>query len=133
MISGPPPIHLCLSLITCSSDYLTLKSLRNDFPQTPISALTATANQTVVDDCIRILGLRNPFRHSHSFNRPNIEYCVRIKDSKVISSIAEIIKKRRDQTGQSCEISFLSFFVLTDTQELFTASQRKKQRKFVVI
>jgi ATP-dependent DNA helicase RecQ len=78
---------------------LTLKFLRSEFPQTPILALTATANQAVVDDCIRILGLHNPFRHSHSFNRPNIEYTVRAKDTKVINSIADIIKAKRDQTG----------------------------------
>lgn len=123
MISGHPHSFM-LYLITCSSDYLTLKSLRNDYPQTPILALTATANQTVVDDCIRILGLRNPFRHSHSFNRPNIEYCVRIKDSKVISSIAEIIKKRRDQTGQSCEIDCPSLCLLIFRNYLLLLKER---------
>jgi bloom syndrome protein len=81
------------------SDYLELKSIRSDYPQTPILALTATANESVVADCIRLLGLRNPFRQTSSFNRPNISYTVRAKDAKAIHSISEIIKAKREQTG----------------------------------
>lgn len=88
---------------------MSLKSIRQDFPQTPILALTATANESVVKDCIRIMDLRNPYRHTHSFNRPNIEYSVRMKDNKVITIIAEIIKGKREQTGKFFIIFFFVY------------------------
>ena len=48
---------------------------------------------------IRILRLQNPYRHTHSFNRPNITYCVRKKDKKVMEEMGKIISKRQSQTG----------------------------------
>ena len=45
----------------------------------PIMALTATANQTVVQDSIKIIGMRQPFLHTQSFNRPNLSYFVKKK------------------------------------------------------
>lgn len=48
---------------------------------------------------IRILRLQNPYRHTHSFNRPNITYTVKKKDKKVMEEIGKIISKRQSQTG----------------------------------
>ncbi|CAM9480549.1 unnamed protein product, partial [Discosporangium mesarthrocarpum] len=53
-------------------DYLNLAQLRKDFPDVPIMALTATANQVVRDDTIRRLGMRNPTVRTESFNRANL-------------------------------------------------------------
>ena len=52
-------------------------------------ALTATANEKVVNDAIRALDMRNEFRYVSSFNRPNLRYEVRKKDGKT-KLIAEI-------------------------------------------
>ena len=38
-------------------DYLSLSNIRREFPQVPIMALTATANEKVVADSLRIIGM----------------------------------------------------------------------------
>jgi bloom syndrome protein len=63
-------------------------------------ALTATANKSVVNDSIRLMGLRNPFMHTQSFNRPNIQYSVRPKSKKTLTEdIPDIIRSRLKQSG----------------------------------
>ncbi len=84
-------------------DYLELRKLRQEYPSVPIMALTATANEDVIKDSIRTIGMRSPFVHKQSFNRPNIRYEVRIKGRKKGKSeyddLAQYIKDRRDFTG----------------------------------
>lgn len=80
-------------------DYSKLGMLRRDYPGVPLMALTATANEKVVGDAIRALGMRNVFRFTSSFNRPNLRYEVRKKDSKTIDAIAEYISKRPSESG----------------------------------
>ena len=95
-------------------DYMELKNLRRDYPTVPIMCLTATANKSVVDDSIRIIGFRSDsFLHTQSFNRTNLNYSVRKKagDNKsVIQDLAKIIKQNLNQSGiiyclskQNCE------------------------------
>jgi bloom syndrome protein len=62
-------------------------------------ALTATANQKVVNDAIRALGMRGEFRYQSSFNRPNLHYEVRRKDTKTMDIIADYIAERRNDSG----------------------------------
>lgn len=62
-------------------------------------ALTATANQKVVQDAIRVLGMSKPFEYRSSFNRPNLSYEVRKKDSKTIDTIAAYIASRPNDSG----------------------------------
>ena len=62
-------------------------------------ALTATANEKVVDDAIKALGMRNEYRYRSSFNRPNLRYEVRRKDSKVIDAIADIVAAKPKESG----------------------------------
>jgi len=80
-------------------DYNELGILRREFPKVPLMALTATANEKVVQDAIRALGMRNPFRYKSSFNRPNLHYEVRKKDGKCIDAIADYISKRPNDSG----------------------------------
>jgi bloom syndrome protein len=81
------------------SDYLCLNSLRKNYPLVPIMALTATANQKVVEDTITLLQMRMPFRHTQSFNRTNLHYTVIKKDNSVINKIKTIIQSRMGQSG----------------------------------
>ncbi len=81
------------------TDYLDLGRLRSDYPSVPIMALTATANQKVVDDAVKVLKLNNPFLYRSSFNRPNLSYEVRKKDKNTIETIANYIASRRNDSG----------------------------------
>ena len=80
-------------------DYMRLDMLRREYPNVPLMALTATANEKVVNDAIRALGMRNEYRYKSSFNRANLHYEVRKKDSKTIDAIAEYISKRPKDSG----------------------------------
>jgi bloom syndrome protein len=52
-----------------------------------------------VDDSIKSIGMRSPFLHTQSFNRPNLHYEVRKKGAKVIKEMAEIIREKKHETG----------------------------------
>jgi len=80
-------------------DYNQLGSLRQNYPGIPIMALTATANRRVVDDAIRALKMKNEYRYQSSFNRPNLHYEVRKKDSKSIDAMADYINERKNDSG----------------------------------
>ena len=54
------------------STYLKLKFIREEFPQIPILALTATAKKQVVIEIQELLNLNNPVIVSASFDRPNL-------------------------------------------------------------
>jgi len=73
--------------------------LRREYPNVPIMALTATASEKVVNDAIRALGMRGEYRYQSSFNRPNLHYEVRRKDSKTMDIIADYIAERRNDSG----------------------------------
>jgi len=80
-------------------DYNQLGLLRQEFPNVPLMALTATANEKVVQDAMRALGMRNPFLFQSSFNRPNLHYQVNKKDAKILESIADYISRRPNDSG----------------------------------
>ena len=60
-------------------EYRKLKLLRDDFPDVPLIALTATATEKVRKDIVAQLRLENPEVFVFSFNRPNLTYNVRPK------------------------------------------------------
>ena len=62
-------------------------------------ALTATANEKVVNDAIRALQMKQEYRYRSSFNRPNLRYEVRKKDGKVIDAMANYIAQRPKDSG----------------------------------
>jgi bloom syndrome protein len=80
-------------------DYNQLGRLRRDYPGVPLMALTATANEKVVNDAIATLGMRNEYRYRSSFNRPNLRYEVRRKDGKVTDAIADLVAERPNDSG----------------------------------
>ena len=57
-------------------DYRNLRQLREEFPSTPVIALTATATERVRDDIIGQLGLHEGRVFVSSFNRSNLNYTV---------------------------------------------------------
>jgi hypothetical protein len=81
-------------------DYQRLGNLRKEFAGVPLMALTATANEKVVDDTVRNLRMRNPYRYVSSFNRPNLRYEVRKKEgNKTVDEIADFIAGRAQDSG----------------------------------
>ncbi|KAJ7231453.1 ATP-dependent DNA helicase [Mycena haematopus] len=78
--------------------YQNLHTLREDFPDVPIMALTATADQKTVDDILDRLGLKEPAVFTQSFNRANLNYVVTPKVS--IDQMVSFIKESHpNQTG----------------------------------
>src|SRR5208283_632275 len=63
-------------------EYRQLRRLRELFPECPIAAFTASATQQVRHDILRQLSLRDPHKYIASFNRPNLNYQVKLTDSK---------------------------------------------------
>ncbi|KAK9814024.1 hypothetical protein WJX73_009544 [Symbiochloris irregularis] len=63
-------------------DYRKLGVLKQQFPQVPIIALTATATDQVCDDLLDILRIQGCERFRSSINRPNLFYEVTDKPAK---------------------------------------------------
>src|ERR1700744_4162843 len=62
-------------------------------------ALTATANEAVINDVIEQLSIRSCVMLTQSFNRPNLYYEVRPKTRNLMKEIADIIHLYRGQSG----------------------------------
>ena len=85
-------------------DYLTLGALREDLPEVPFMALTATATPRVRADVAERLGMDDPEFLVASFNRPNIRYAVRPKRR----SLPVLISMLRERAGESAIVYCLS-------------------------
>ena len=90
--------------------YAGLGELREAYPRVPITALTATANQTTIKDIIHQLKLNNPVKLTQSFNRTNLSYTVLEKKTNYRAELIKFIKSFRNQCGivycnskQGCE------------------------------
>ncbi|KAI9144498.1 P-loop containing nucleoside triphosphate hydrolase protein [Paraphysoderma sedebokerense] len=81
-------------------DYKELQHLKRQYPDIPIMALTATANDKVQTDIISILGIKNCVCFRQSFNRANLIYYVRPKSKSVVDDIYSFIStKHRNECG----------------------------------
>lgn len=79
-------------------EYRQLAQLRQQFPQTPVMALTATATTRVREDIVQQLNLRSPKCFVASFNRPNLTYRVQPK-SEPIQQILAHVRERPQEAG----------------------------------
>jgi ATP-dependent DNA helicase RecQ len=79
-------------------EYRQLSALREQFPEVPLMALTATATERVREDIVRYLQLRDPAYHVGSFNRPNLTYRV-VPKAGPYSQILEFLRLRRNESG----------------------------------
>jgi ATP-dependent DNA helicase RecQ len=78
-------------------DYRNLSVLRDDLPDVPWAAFTATATREVQSDVIRQLALRDPLVVRASFDRPEISYRVLPRSDEK----AQIVSFVREHPGQS--------------------------------
>ncbi|MDL2317357.1 RecQ family ATP-dependent DNA helicase [Desulfovibrio sp. OttesenSCG-928-A18] len=79
-------------------DYLALSRLREEFPQVPQAAFTATATPRVARDIIERLRLQNPLLTRASFNRPNLFYQVSPKE-KLEKQLLDFLSSRPEESG----------------------------------
>lgn len=77
--------------------------LKQDFPEVPILALTATASVKVTEDTIRSLGIDGCLRFNSGFDRPNLFFEVRPKSPDSAELMQEVLQyinaKYRRNTG----------------------------------
>ena len=79
-------------------EYMKLSRLKELFPQTPVIALTATADQQTRRDIVHKLNFQKPDRYIASFNRPNIHYFVESKN-KSFERLVDFVSKRKGNSG----------------------------------
>jgi ATP-dependent DNA helicase RecQ len=79
-------------------EYRRLAELRQQFPEVPLMALTATATERVRLDIVKQLRLREPKRYVASFNRPNLMYRVSAK-SKAYEQVLYFVSLRANDSG----------------------------------
>lgn len=72
--------------------YMNIASIREQFPDVPVLALTATATPEVTDDIQEVLNFREKNVFRKSFARHNLSYIVRYTDDK-LSSLVQILTK----------------------------------------
>lgn len=78
-------------------EYTELSKLKAFFPETPIIALTATADQQTRLDIVKQLNYQPKF-YIDSFNRPNIHYTVLMKDNP-LKQIQALLALHQNQAG----------------------------------
>ncbi|SCU81090.1 LAME_0B05622g1_1 [Lachancea meyersii CBS 8951] len=81
-------------------DYKELKYFKEQYPDIPMIALTATASEQVRLDVVHNLRLKSPVFLKQSFNRTNLYYEVLKKGKNAALSICDAVKSRfKNQTG----------------------------------
>ena len=80
-------------------EYTKFSALKELFPNVPRIALTATADEITRKDIIKNLNLENGKVFVSSFDRPNIEYTVKIKDNEKKQLLNFIKQEHRGDSG----------------------------------
>jgi ATP-dependent DNA helicase RecQ len=79
-------------------EYRKLASIREQLPQVPVVALTATATERVQQDIVQQLRLKTPGIFIASFNRPNLTYRV-LPKQRPRSQILDYAESHQDVSG----------------------------------
>ncbi len=79
-------------------EYTRLAVLKDDFPDVPVIALTATADRATRNDIIKRLALAEPEVFVASFNRPNLSLNV-MPGQKKMSRILDFLVNRPNEPG----------------------------------
>ena len=79
-------------------EYAAIGSLRQSFPEVPVIALTATADETTRQDIVARLALQDQHTYLGSFDRPNIRYTLQEK-YKPMAQLTRYLSGVRGQCG----------------------------------
>ncbi|TCP95609.1 ATP-dependent DNA helicase RecQ [Cricetibacter osteomyelitidis] len=79
-------------------EYIQLGGLKAAFPDAPIMALTATADQTTRNDILQNLKLNAPHLYVGSFDRPNIRYTL-VEKFKPTLQLYQLIHQQKGKSG----------------------------------
>ena len=79
-------------------DYRNLRVLREQFPDTPVMALTATATAQVRDDIVEQLTIPRAQRFVASFDRQNLTYIVRPK-RQPFDALLALLRQHADESA----------------------------------
>ncbi|ESW16983.1 hypothetical protein PHAVU_007G200200 [Phaseolus vulgaris] len=81
-------------------DYRGLGSLKQNFPDVPVMALTATATHAVREDVLNALRIPHALVLERSFDRPNLKYEVIGKTKEPLKQLGQLLVDRfRNQCG----------------------------------
>lgn len=82
-------------------EYARMGFLRNQFPNVPMIALTATADKITREDIVRQLQLRQPQIFISSFDRPNLSLSVKrgYQPQEKSKAIIDFITRHRGESG----------------------------------
>ncbi|KAK1293897.1 ATP-dependent DNA helicase Q-like 1 [Acorus calamus] len=75
-------------------DYKSLGCLKQNFPDVPVMALTATATQSVRKDILTTLKIPHALVLETSFDRPNIKYEVIAKSKDSMKQLGKLLQER---------------------------------------
>ncbi|KAL6964668.1 ATP-dependent DNA helicase Q-like 1 [Sarracenia purpurea var. burkii] len=75
-------------------DYRGLGCLKQNFPDVPLMALTATATQSVRQDILNALKMPHALVLETSFDRPNLNYEVVEKTQQPLKQLGELLNGR---------------------------------------
>lgn len=79
-------------------EYTQLSGLKACFPNAPIMALTATADQTTRQDILQNLQLVQPYIYIGSFDRPNIRYTL-VEKFKPMDQLCNFVVAQKGKSG----------------------------------
>lgn len=79
-------------------EYRALGEIKQRFPQLPVMALTATADDTTRQDIVRHLALTDYDLHLGSFDRPNIRYTL-VEKFKPAEQLLRYVQDQRGKSG----------------------------------
>ncbi len=79
-------------------EYRKLHALKEEFPDVPALALTATADRAVRSDIGELLGMNSPDTYISSFDRPNLSLAV-LPGQKKWEQISRIVRRHSGKSG----------------------------------
>ncbi|WP_313377618.1 RecQ family ATP-dependent DNA helicase, partial [Pantoea sp. CTOTU50773] len=79
-------------------EYGSIGQLRQRFPDLPVMALTATADETTRNDIAHLLQMDDPLIQISSFDRPNIRYTL-VEKFKPTDQLLRYVQEQRGKSG----------------------------------